>query len=127
MKRDACSRKRSKWTALHVHAGTTAGLLPSGRRFNRNCVTSATPTVLDTTTATTTIGEDEFHSLSNRPHLTSASNLLVQPAKGLGSKPGPYLFFILEIALILSINTPHARHSLSGRDSHRQSVRHHSP
>src|SRR5215510_14969733 len=97
MKRDACCRKLNRWTALHVRAGMTTGLVQSGRRSNRNCVTSATPTVSDTTvvtaamttiaatmtivvtmtgvattatTVTTTIGGDEFHFLSNRPHLT---------------------------------------------------------
>src|ERR1044072_6763421 len=95
MRHVACCRKLSSWTVLHVRAGMTTDLLQSGRRFNRNCVTSATPTVSDTTavtdamttiaatmtivvtmtgvvatTATTTIGGEEFHSLSNRPHLT---------------------------------------------------------
>src|SRR6185369_11096337 len=96
MKRDACCRKRSKWTVLHARAGMTTGLVQSGHRSNRNCVTSATSTVSDTTVVTvamtttaatmtivvtmtgvamtattaTTIGGDEFHSLSNRPHLT---------------------------------------------------------
>src|SRR6185369_7944366 len=111
MKRDACSMKRNRLIVLHVDAGTTAGLLPSGRRFNRNCATSATPTVSDTTAgmavmtttaatttivatiaiATTTIGGDEFHSLSNRPRLTSASDLLVYPAKGLGNNAGAFI------------------------------------
>ena len=40
-------------------------------------------------TTTTTIGGDEFHSLGINPHLTSACNLLVYPAKGLGTMPGP--------------------------------------
>jgi len=46
-------------------------------------------------TIATTIGGDEFHSLSNRPHLTSASDLLVYPAKGLGANAGAFIFFAL--------------------------------
>src|SRR6185295_6424575 len=41
------------------------------------------------TTIAITIGGDEFHSLGINPHLTSACNPLVYPAKGLGSAPGP--------------------------------------
>jgi 16S rRNA (cytidine1402-2'-O)-methyltransferase len=37
------------------------------------------------------IGGDEFHSLGTKPALTSACNLPVYPAKGLGSTPGPFL------------------------------------
>jgi hypothetical protein len=43
------------------------------------------------TTIATTIGGDEFHSLGTNLHLTSACNLLVNPAKGLGSTPGPFI------------------------------------
>ena len=46
-------------------------------------------------TIATTIGGNEFHSLSNRPHLTSASDLLVYPAKGLGANAGAFIFFAL--------------------------------
>src|SRR5689334_17296337 len=83
----------------------TAALVRSGRRFSRSCATSATSmvsvmavvmavmttgvattaTTIATTTATT-IGGDEFHSLGTNPHLTSACNLLVYPAKGPGSR-----------------------------------------
>ena len=83
-----------------------AAPLQSGRRSNRSFATSATSTVLvmavvmaamttgvattattaTTTTTATTIGGDEFHSLGTNPHLTSACNLLVYPAKGLGSR-----------------------------------------
>jgi len=83
-----------------------AALVHSGRRSSRSFATSATSTVLVmavvmdvmtigvviatietiATTTATTIGGDEFHSLGTNPHLTSACNLLVYPAKGPGSR-----------------------------------------
>src|SRR5829696_6450063 len=86
------------WIAL-CGVDLMAALVQSGRRSSRSFATSATPTVwvtavtavmtigvatTATTTATitgTTIGGDEFQSLGTNPHLTSACNLLVYPAK----------------------------------------------
>ena len=82
----------------------------SGTRFKTSCDSSAMFTVLATTVVTvvgmtigvvavmmirvatiettigTTTGGDEFHSLGTNPHVTSACNLLVYPAKGPGSR-----------------------------------------
>src|ERR1041385_73992 len=120
MKRAECCSKRTSWIVSPVVA-LTAGRVQSGRRSNRNYVTSATSTVSDTTVATaamttiaatmtgdattaTTIGGEEFHSLSNRPHLTSASSLLVYPAKGLGSNAGAFILFVLSCSSCESCN-----------------------
>src|SRR5690348_5430632 len=105
-----CCNKPTSWIVLPA-AALIAGRIQSGRRFNRSCVTSAAPTALDTTVATvamtttaatiatTTIGADEFHSLSNRPHLPSASDLHVYPAKGLGANAGA--FYLVNICLTM--------------------------
>jgi len=89
MKLAECSRKPMTWIASRAEALMDA-LLRSGRRFNRNCATSATSTALATAAVTdeiematgvaigttamtvtiaTTIGGDEFQSLGINPHL----------------------------------------------------------
>src|SRR6185503_6565629 len=105
MKLAECSRKPISWIASRV-ADLMDALLRSGRRFSRSFATSAASTALATAVTAamttggattidvatietiemiaTTIGGDEFHSLGTNLHLTSACNLPVYPAKGLG-------------------------------------------
>src|SRR5215213_316793 len=114
MKLDACWKKVNSWTVLPGRVGLIAALHQSGRRSSRSCATSATSTVLDTTVVTavmttgvamiemttrgatataiattvTTIGGDEFHSLSNicwHPLVPC----WFTPSEGLGYLPGP--------------------------------------
>ena len=110
MKLAECCRKLTISIASADAADLITAQRQSGRRSDRSFATSATSTVLDTvvamaattigdaiaTTATTiaiTIGGDEFHSLDTNLHVTSACNLLVYPAKGLGSKAGAFIFY----------------------------------
>jgi hypothetical protein len=61
-------------------------------------MTTGVETTIDVATIARTIGGDEFHSLGNNLHLTSAGNLPVYPAKGLGSNAGAFLVYLLNPA-----------------------------
>ena len=88
---DSTARLASEWSQIQQelrYISDVYGLGYNGgygrdddwRRNDRNDRNNNNPT---------TIGGDEFHSLGTNLHLTSACNLLVYPAKGLGSTPGP--------------------------------------
>jgi hypothetical protein len=55
----------------------------------------ATAMIVTTATIVTTIGGDEFQSLGTNLHLTSACNLPVYPAKGLGADAGAFILLVL--------------------------------
>src|SRR5215213_7032070 len=113
MKLDACSKRANSWIVLPGRVGLIAGLRPSGREFSKSCATSATFTVSDTTEVTaamttgaativmtmgagmtatiteTTIGGDEFHSLSKTCNGHPLVTLLVYPFQRSRFLPGP--------------------------------------